>query len=42
MSYNFFRDIVLKGLIKIISHYTKEQVADIFTKSLKRDQFEKN
>jgi len=36
------RHIVEKGLISINFYATNKQIADIFTKALSREQFEKN
>jgi hypothetical protein len=40
LKYHHFRQHVTNGTIRIHSIGTKEQIADIFTKGLARDQFE--
>ena len=40
--HNFLRDNVEKGLISLNFCYTENQIADIFTKALSREQFERN
>jgi len=40
--HHFLRDNVEKGLISINFCATDEQIADMFTKALKREQFERN
>ena len=40
--HHFLRDNVEKGLISINFCATNKQIADIFTKALSRDQFERN
>jgi len=40
--HHFLRDNVQKGLISMNFCSTKNQIADIFTKALSREQFERN
>jgi len=40
--HHFLRDNVEKGLITMIFYTTDNQIADIFTKALNREQFERN
>ena len=40
--HHFLRDNVEKGLISMIFCTTKNQIADIFTRALSREQFERN
>ena len=40
--HHFLRDNVEKGLISMNFCATNEQIADIFTKALSREQFERN
>ena len=40
--HHFLRDNVAKGMISMNFCATDEQVADIFTKALSKEQFEKN
>ncbi|XP_070013628.1 secreted RxLR effector protein 161-like [Nicotiana sylvestris] len=42
MRHHFLRDNVEKGLICMKFYSTEEQIADIFTKALSREQFERN
>ena len=42
INYHFLRDNVEKGLISMSFYATNEQIADIFTKALSREQFERN
>lgn len=37
--YHFLRDQVQKGVIEVCHCFTQQQLADIFTQSLKTDQF---
>ena len=40
--HHFLRDNVEKGLISINSYTTNEQIVDIFTEALSREQFKRN
>jgi len=40
--HHFLRDNVEKGLVSVNFCASNEQIADIFTKALNREQFEKN
>lgn len=40
--HHFLRDNVEKGLISIMFYSTEDQIANIFTKALSREHFEKN
>jgi len=42
INYHFLRDNGKKGLISMNFYATKNQIADIFTKALSREEFEKN